>query len=314
MIYHSSEDPVLIKKISLKVWTLRDEIECQLIHNLKKHDVNDFEHVDQNVLKKMNIDRFKGKYENSRSVGADLAVENNVIELNAPLANPEMDLGEEAMRLAMEDTATDVENSPEISTPPHEDGVSNESNDNVTSIDQSMVLQGQVTDSNTDSNMQPSIDVEDEDELEEKEIQKLNSENTNVIYLTNKMPPIPTEKIARAKTILTEINMNKIFFFSDKAFLEGQTIVIKFEIPRSFIVHAEVAYARPFSLKSRVISQNNYRFRIVAKFTFMKEGERALLRQFLTSIEPEKKAPTKQAENKAETSSDDDFSELDDLI
>ena len=44
---------------------------------------------------------------------------------------------------------------------------------------------------------------------------------------------------------------------------------------------------------------------------FLKPGEKSLLRQFLSSIEPEKVdvAPTEEAEDKG----DDDFGELDDL-
>ena len=52
---------------------------------------------------------------------------------------------------------------------------------------------------------------------------------------------------------------------------------------------------------------------MLVKFNFLKEGERALLRQFIQSIEPDmtksaKKAPAEEAE-----SGGSDFNELDDL-
>lgn len=104
-----------------------------------------------------------------------------------------------------------------------------------------------------------------------------------------------------------------MFFFSNKAFTEGQSIVIQFCIPKTFIVNADVIYCRPFNIKSRIISQNNYTHRMLIRFNFLKEGERALLRQFIQSIEPDVTKIVKKAANEDAESAEGDFNELDDL-
>ena len=48
------------------------------------------------------------------------------------------------------------------------------------------------------------------------------------------------------------------------------------------------------------------------KFTFLKPGERSLLRQFLYSVKPEK-VITETKDESEEEGGDDDFGELDDL-
>lgn len=40
MIHNSSSDPVLIKKISLKIWSLRDEIEARIQDEMEAGDVS----------------------------------------------------------------------------------------------------------------------------------------------------------------------------------------------------------------------------------------------------------------------------------
>ncbi|MCR9206424.1 MAG: hypothetical protein NXH75_17715, partial [Halobacteriovoraceae bacterium] len=131
--------------------------------------------------------------------------------------------------------------------------------------------------------------------------------------IQRKSENIPAEQIFRGITILGEISMDAIYFFSSEQFLEGQSIVLEFQIPKRFVVNAQVAYCRQFNNRSRIISDKKVSTRVAAKFTFLKDGERTLLRQFIASIEPEvKEAPTKQvAEGKSEDS--DDFDGLDDL-
>ncbi len=81
----------------------------------------------------------------------------------------------------------------------------------------------------------------------------------NIISIAIESPVnLSDDKISKGKTILSEIGMEKMFFFSSKAFTEGQSIVIQFCIPKTFIVNADVIYCRPFNIKSRIISQNNY--------------------------------------------------------
>jgi hypothetical protein len=90
--------------------------------------------------------------------------------------------------------------------------------------------------------------------------------------------------------------------------------MVQFCIPKTFILVADVLYCRPFSLKSRIISENNYTHRTLVKFNFTREGERALMRQFLQSIEPDLSKYEKPATAKAEKEPENKkLTDLDDL-
>ena len=52
---------------------------------------------------------------------------------------------------------------------------------------------------------------------------------------------------------------------------------------------------------------------MLVKFNFLKEGERALLRQFIQSIEPDVSKVVKKAAATEEDADEGDFNELDDL-
>lgn len=98
---------------------------------------------------------------------------------------------------------------------------------------------------------------------------------------------LPKENVAKGMCLLSEVGMNDLYFFTNESYLEGQSIVLEFLIPQKFIVNAEVSYCRVFNMKSRIIGGHKLPFRVAAKFTFLKEGERTLLRQFVQSVEPE---------------------------
>ncbi len=264
MIHHSSTDPVLIKKISLKVWTLRDEVEARVREKVSSLP-EDIEDVDLSDIR-------SAYTKNSATTSS-----NNIIELKT---GNDLDTSEDEMLKAMQGDSVEVE----------EEVKAEEALTEASDTEPPQTIESNVT------------DLFD------------NQKNSNVIELSTEMPPLSEDKIFKGKTVLAEIGMDRIYFFSNKKFTEGQSIVIKFEIPKTFIMNADVLYCRPFNLKSRVISENNFQFRVMAKFSFLKEGERALLRQFLKSVEPEVQTQTAPVESKSEKSEDSDFSELDDLI
>lgn len=240
MIHNSSNDPVLIKKISLKIWSLRDEIESRLKTELEK-----------NPETEINVDAIRNEY-------IKKAPTDNVLSLKS---------------------GTDLDNSED---------------------EMARAMRGE----------EPTEEPSAEATIEENNVVELNA-NANVIEVSLTPPELEESKISKGKTVLSEINMDKMFFFCNRPFTEGQSIVIQFCIPKMFIINADILYCRPFNLKSRIISQNNFSYRVLAKFTFLKEGERALLRQFLQSIEPDVQKVEKKSNNEGEA--DSGFGELDDL-
>ncbi len=254
MIYNNSTDPVYIKKISLKIWSLKDEIKSVIRDRMK-------ESKDENL----SIDDLIKEY---RSKGDQGAQDAEVIEL---VAKGDLEMGEDEMAAAM---AADA---------PEEDSEQSEE------------------DAAAAAMLGDQAAVEDAQQPQEAGIKVI-----------QRSPKLEEDEISSGRTILAEIGMDKIFFFSNKAFLNGQSIVIEFIIPKRFVLNANIVFCREYNMKSRIISQNRLPYRIGADFSFLKEGERTLLRQFINSIEPDiPEAPVRtEAPAAAE---DEDFDELDDL-
>lgn len=259
MIHNSSSDPVLIKKISLKIWSLRDEIESRIQEKLDAGEIVP-EGLEKSLIDLREQYTSKKKAENN----------NNVVPMIGDAPVPD-DGGEDEMAKAMAE-AINSEGEEESA----EAAPADEANpDNVVSL--------------------------------------AAHANAQEIQIGIEAPHLDDSKISKGKTVLSEISMEKMFFFSNRSFTEGQSIVIQFCIPKTFIMNADVLYCRPFNIKSRIISQNNYTHRMLVKFNFLKEGERALLRQFIQSIEPDVPKVIKKAEAEVSEGNESGFDELDDL-
>jgi hypothetical protein len=255
MIYNNSTDPVYIKKISLRIWSLKDEIKSVIRERIKNSG-------DENL----SIEDLMSEYRKKEDQGAE------VVEL---VAKGDLEMGEDEMAAAMSGDAQE------------ETSEAAEGDDAAAAA--TAMLEGQGAD-------QPASEEGPEDGI--KVIQRA--------------PQFENEEVTSGRTILAEIGMDRIFFFSNREFLNGESIVIEFVIPKRFVLNANIVFCREYNMKSRIISKNRLPFRIGADFSFLKEGERTLLRQFIHSIEPDiPEAPVStEAPSNAE---DEDFDELDDL-
>lgn len=97
--------------------------------------------------------------------------------------------------------------------------------------------------------------------------------------------PVNDTMIGTGSTFLSDINMNWIGLFSEKHFYFGQNILIDFLIPRRLILNAQVIECHSYNMNSRVIGENRAVYRLFAKFTFHREGERQALRSFVQSLQ-----------------------------
>ncbi len=102
--------------------------------------------------------------------------------------------------------------------------------------------------------------------------------------ITLPLVAIPTEKTSAGKAIISEINMEGIRFFCNSNYLIGNSLVVEFQIPIHFRLNSVVLETKTFDLKSKLISVKKLPYRIHLKWTFLKPGERTLLREFLQSI------------------------------
>ena len=273
MIHGSSNDPVYIKKIALKIWTLRDEIQAvvkkQLLEKGEVADITDI--IDEYDINS----RVQPAVEPLPEVEGEIAKED------------ELDDSEDAMAaaLAAAEAGEEVEESAPEGGEIAEEGNLDDSEDAMAAA-----LAG------------------DGGEEEPKKEEKKGGES----LIIQRHPSLEENRVHLAKTVLAEIGMDRMFFFCSQKFTEGQSIVIEFIVPKRFVINAEVVYCRQFSMKSRIISKAKLPYRVAVDFNFLKEGERTLLRQFLKTVEPEVQEPVVM-NKKSEDDDDDEFSELDDL-
>lgn len=256
MIHGSSNDPVLIKKIALKIWRLRDELEAVIEERIKNMPEGE---------NRPNLDDLYIEYKTQGHVGDSTTQEMSLKDAS------ELDDSGEAEMLAAMQGGSDEEEAPEA--------------ESVTTGDR------------------PQLKIITSPET---------TDDGNVI-IRQRSPLLPENKIYKGRTILAEINMNEMYFFASENFLVGQSVVLEFLIPKKFIVNADIIYCRTFNMKSRIISQNKMPFRVGVKFTFLKEGERTLLRQFVESIEPDVPAPVEKESSSGGDGDEDLFEGLDDM-
>lgn len=120
------------------------------------------------------------------------------------------------------------------------------------------------------------------------------------------------EQTSAGEMILSDISMKGLLIFSEDKYTPGQNIGLKFNIPKDFILTAQVDNCLFQGRKSKVIGINKYHYRLQCIFEFKYENEKNALREFLQSIEPDiPPAPLKLQNTKdLNSSDDDDFGDL----
>lgn len=250
MIHGSSIDPVFIKKIELKIWTLRSEVESVIQKGIEANK-------DKSSLSEEEVQKIKNEYLYRGPIGQ----------------RPKLNL----LQGGEEDSSKDEDKS------------------NEDPLDAVMeAAMGDEAEGSDDSE-------ESKDDEETLKIVQRKSEN------------IPPSEIYKGVGILGELSMEGIYFFCSEQFLEGQSIVIEFQIPTRFVLNAQIVYSRQFNAKSRIISNCKMTTRAGARFTFLKDGERTLLRNFIRSIEPQVQSAGPKASSNAAKEDSSDFEGLEDL-
>lgn len=290
MIHNNSADPVLIKKIHLQIWFLRDEIESVITNSL----TGDPEEV------KKTIALLRNEYSGGgdEGDGEEEPAPDNVLDLPIPGNEGDEDAEGEAEEVAEGEEATD-ENPEEENAEPIEE------------------------------NAEPTEEVKAAGEVEEVPFEEgaapvktytlqdyLPESNSNGEAVGQRRPALEPGQKLKAMCFLSELNMDAIYFFCNEKMLAGQSVVIDFLVPNRFLVMAEVVNCRPYNMRSRIISATPHPYRVAARPLFIKPGERTLLREFLETVEPDlhaiaamnkAKKPVKKKEE------DNDIDDLDDL-
>lgn len=234
-IYNKSSHPVEVKKISIRVWSLRDEIEAAIERRIKECEANSVPLFIDDIKRFYNLD-----------VDSPLTEQDNVIPLHGKKEESADDDMAAMLAAVADDDAAAAEGSGESKT-------FNEA----------------------------------EEIIAEQTMQGLETKKPNPIIERPYQRQAPNlEKISYGFTLLADVNMESILSFTKEKFLQGQSVVVEFLIPQSFMMTAHVSYCHFYALRSRIISSTKPDYRLQCKFTFSIPGERDTLRSFLKSVEP----------------------------
>ncbi len=263
MIYNKSGHPVEVKKISIRIWSLRDEIEAALERRMKECEAAGVPLFVEDIKKFYNL-----------NMAAPLTDSSNVIPLRG---QPSSDDLNSLMASLKEDEKV----------PEAEETQSTEE-----------VLAGLAS-----GETAPKAFNEAEEIIAEQNLQGIDTKKPNPILERPYQRQAPDlEKISYGFTFLSDIHMDSFLSFTQGKFLQGQSVVVEFLIPQNFMMTADVTYCHYYALRSRIISSTKPDYRVQCKFNYALKGERENLRNFLKSIEPtiiEKKKTKKEAEDES---------------
>lgn len=267
MIYNKSGHPVEVKKISIRMWSLRDEIEAALERRMKECEAAGIP---------LFVDDIKAFYK--LNMKAPLTDSSNVIPLRGKASA-------EDINSLMESLKEEDENLPEAEETKTPDEV----------------IESLEAGETTETKDAPKAFNEAEEILAEQKLQGVETKNPNPILERPFQRQAPDlERISYGFCFLSDVHMESILAFTQGKFLQGQSVVVEFLIPQNFMMTADVTYCHYYALRSRIISSTKPDYRVQSRWTFALKGERETLRNFLKSIEPtvvEKKKTKKESED-----------------
>lgn len=260
MIYNKSGHPVEVKKISIRMWGLRDEIEAALERRMKECEAAGVPLFIDDIKKFYNL-----------NMKAPMTDSSNVIPLRGQASAEDLNSLMESLK--EEDK---VPEEAETKTPEE--------------------VLASIGGEETPKAFTEAEEVLAEQKLQGVEDKKPNP----ILERPYQRQAPDLERISYGFCFLSDIHMDSLLAFTQGKFLQGQSVVVEFLIPQNFMMTADVTYCNYFALRSRIISSTKPDYRVQCRFNFALKGERDTLRNFLKSIEPtvvEKKKVKKETED-----------------
>lgn len=295
MIYNKSVHPIEVKKISIRIWGLRDEIEAAIGRRMKEceaagvplyiEDIKKFYSLESPEPQAAVLSLIPPSQEED---GIASLMESIVEEVKTEAA--EAKTNEEAETIAPEEIKPEAQEE-KVDTIPSDITAA-------PGADSAEVASIPVTDSEN------KVLSTAEEIIASQTLQGLETKKPNPILERPYQRQAPDlDKISYGFTLLSDINMEHMMSFTKDRFLQGQSVVLEFLIPRNFMMTASVGYCNHFALRSKIISSTKPDYRLQSKFSFHIQGERENLRSFLKSIEPTIPAPKKKVPKETEDDS-----------
>lgn len=290
-IINKSNHPVEVKKINIQIWKLRDEIEKSISLRLEETGGNS-EDLDIEDIKAF-YTRNKPKYlDPNYDPEDDDQNADNVVSIGSEGE------GEDSNNKKMDGEALSNLNALEDEADEQDSNEAEESENNEESDDEAAKLAAEMLDDKGAPNG-ATEELSDQTAPTKKKIKKLKRIHPNI------------DKLSKGFSLLSDLNMDNIVFFSKHAYTFGQNITIEFLIPNKFMISAEVKTCVDLKRNSKIISETKPNYRVEADLTYLWDGERSSLRDFLKSVEPEiPPAPKKMKRPESEDEDDDEFEDL----
>ncbi len=278
-IFNKSQHPVAVKRIAVRVWSLRDEIEAALARRIKECEVAGLP---------LYIDDIKLFYGMQTDKPLNGQPQLQLVDSDAPVENVDQ------MMEAIADSAAATEETPVVDETPAA------ATEETPVVEAAPVLEAPIE---GEAKGDDAVKAADEIMAAQTTAEKIEAPVVKATLAPYSRQAPDSDKVSYGFVLLSDVNMGFMLAFSKEPYIPGQSIVAEFLIPRSFKMSAEIMMCTNYSMRSRIISQNKADFRLQCRFTFALQGERANLRDFLTSVEPDIKKisppPPQQTEEEA---------------
>lgn len=267
-IFNKSQHPVTVKRIPVRIWALRDEIEAALDRRIKECEaagtplfVDDIK-----IFYGMKTDAPLASQPQLQVIEGGAAATENVDQMMEALAPAAEAPAAQAAPVATPEPTSEPTPEPKTeakteATSEHSASTPAESTEPAAHAD--TIIASQTAAEKAEAPKAPHLQKPYERQAPD------------------------SDKMSYGFALLSDINMDWMLTFSKFSFIQGQSIVIEFLIPRPFTMSAEVVLCANYSMRSRIISDSKPDYRLQCRFTYLKAGERTRLRDFLSSIEPD---------------------------
>jgi hypothetical protein len=258
-IFNKSSHPVAIKRIPIRMWTLRAEIEAALEHRIKECEAAGVP---------LYIDDIKEFY--GMNIAKPLSGQPQLKLVEASEASESTQMSNENIDDMM--AALAEEKAPEATpeTPPQE----------AATAEAASAPEAASTETPPSAQADQIIATQSPEE----KAQAPHAHKFQTPYV-RRAPN--SDQISYGFSMLADINMDWVLAFSKHPFTQGSSIVIEFLIPNPFTMNVEIVLCNRIAMKSRIISETKPDYRVQCRYTFSHPGERSNLRRFLSSVEPD---------------------------
>jgi len=93
-----------------------------------------------------------------------------------------------------------------------------------------------------------------------------------------------TKEVANSRVFLNDMSPTGVGCFTNIPIEKGEVISLVIEQPRHLFVKGQVLWCSPYSMSTKVLSQETFKFRVGIKFSFTDDEEREAIKKFCQDL------------------------------